>query len=78
MSMYENLQKLHMTGNPMTKTPELTQWTLDEASKLGLQDTPICAAAISLGFVYGVAYAMEFGIPDCSKNLITIKENVDQ
>ncbi|KKL92567.1 hypothetical protein LCGC14_1883380, partial [marine sediment metagenome] len=29
-------------------------------------------AAIAYGFVYGVAYATEFGIPDCSKNLITI------
>lgn len=77
MEMYENLCKLEMTGNPTDPTPDLTEWATGKAlaivGRTESLNTASFAAAIAFGFVFGVAYESEYGIPDCSKNLITVK-----
>ncbi len=75
--MLENLKQLEMTGDTSVETPELIVWSVHKAKGLysgfPIELQALLSAAIAYGFVYGIAYATEFGIPDCSKNLITVK-----
>lgn len=76
MEMFDNLKQLKMTGNPFISTPDLTAWCIEQTEKLepnaALDVQSSLSAGIAYGFVFGIAYATEFGIPDCSKNLITV------
>ena len=76
--MYENLERLDMTGDVQPED-ELREWALATAKELtdryGVPSEVLlhATASIIVGFQYGIAYGREFGIPDGSKNLFTLK-----
>lgn len=78
MGMYENLQRLEMTKDAGPE-PELRAWAeamatiLTERYGVSREVLGHVTASVCVGYHFGIAYGREFGIPDCAKDLITLK-----
>ena len=79
-TVYDNLIRLVMTGD-VDPGDDLKEWAREMAKELtephgvSLEVWAHATASICVGFLYGIAYGREFGVPDCAKELITLVDS---
>ncbi len=89
-TVYKNMKRLKMTRSVIDTKPNqdeeqdfigLSRFIAEKTREIvpRRHDSMLLsfATGMALGIQYGIAYGREFGIPDLSKNLITLEDGVD-